>query len=307
MQNRIVLTLTFIFTAFCLYGQSQSAQSKKNQPIRFYMPKGYWERIDFYDTLSGTLLCSFDVMKSNPYNNFPYKVVKQGPRGVSYYEILDSAKSNLRYWVGTDRTDNASSDVVPYYVTNDFTSSGFPSGARYLAVAYRMFTYNGKDSLIATHSTYYILSPDGNIISTFNHVIEKTRPIYVVISYSGKYMCITRSNHVKFGALRKTEVEIYDTKTLKSLYKTIIQETDEEMSPLPVDENSFMCDVYLHEKGELLRVFDVEKRVVYEKLYSRDDYDHNIKKVGRYGIVLKTNETVMEKYTEFLNKKIDDK
>lgn len=304
--------LALLLFSLCLNVQAQTTQSKKNLPIRFYMPKGYWERIDFYDTLSGTLLRSFDVIKSNPYNNFPYKVVKQGPRGVSYYEIPDSARNRLAYWISPEWAKEASADHAPrsadhtpYYVTSEFTSTGFQSGYKSVGIVYQMFTYNRKDSLLAIHSTYCILDSVGNV-SNFGHLPEKTRPIYISISYSGRYVSIIRANYVKMGELQESKIGIYDTKAMRTLFETSMAESDEVISVIPVGENNFLYKTYLHEKGELFTIINVQNNTLYQKIYSRQEYDNNIKRVDRYGVTLK-NSGIIEKYTDFPNKKIGQK
>jgi hypothetical protein len=293
----LFFTLPFLIP---LLGISQSSLSKDKWPIRYVRPNGYCEKIEFYDTLSNRLIKSVNLVDNDPYNKFPYKIIKHSSNYLNYYELPDSVRSKTDYWVTKNHLQTKTKNVTPGFVTSTIGYSNDPSGGGYAAVAYNLVTYNTENITVGIHSTYLIFNSKGDVIRTFEHLPSGAAG-YVEISKDGKYLLISSKTLVDSSQeIGKPMIEIYDINDKKKVYSEIIPEADDMLFPQIVNHNMFKIDVNLFENGDIIKVFDIINNIKYEKRYTQKEFQSLIR-IESNGILFKgeNGHSYFDKFTDY--------
>lgn len=286
--------------------QAQTSGKARNEAIRYYNPTGRTERIDFYDTLSGNLIRSINIEENNPYRNTSYKVLQKPYWAVDFYELPDSAKYNIDYWASDySKSKNIDSGSRPSYIRTIHTISSATYAQNYIVLGYHLWTYSQLDSLLATHSTYYIYNNKGELYKALEHIPINFNPKYVAISDDGNLICVSGEEYGKDGPQL---IRVYEVHNQKYMFSYIFPEVSNQILPVPVYKNMFLIQLESSVNETTFNIFDIANKYIYVKKYD-NVFLYNGSRITENGLILKRPDSTfhLEMYTNFPKQKINEK
>lgn len=185
---KLHLFLLFTILIVCINPiLSQDSTTKVYKSIR---PSGKysgsaWDKIEFWDSTSNSLIKALDLTLLSPYTRLPEKQVDATKTGVPIYRfaVKDMRKRNKKALYHPDSIPDL---IDSLYVTSQIKLSR--TSQEFICVSYEIMTsYKGiYRNILSTHSTLVIYNKRGEEMNRIENI--KADPYNIQITDSGDYV-----------------------------------------------------------------------------------------------------------------------
>jgi len=277
-HKNIWLSLIFIQCYFISFSQENDKEAFEYIRWPRNPATGIRDKLYFYDALTRQPAKIVDLIGMNPYGNFKEKVVDTlSGYGTLVFELTTPVPNIDSYELVSSRYHPDNMDLQPFRISSRYDFSR--EGQNFIAVLYRMTTWNKDLRDISTHTTALVFNRRGNLVHKIEHIdVNSWNPL---VTQDGKYLFFL------IGGPESETAEVYvpqsflvfDLQRKQLIYQDSI---GANLVPSLIGENLFFVPNNYNPGYDEYRIFNFEKNILYSKYININESDGLIEKRMNY-------------------------